>query len=104
LKCDDLDEFVHCYNPENRYQRTPAWSEKNPDGRWRAYDYEELINGDKASLDIFWLRDESLEESDNLPDPHVLAQEIVEDLEAALEQFREIAADLGADVFTEKDQ
>jgi type I restriction enzyme M protein len=50
----------------------------------------------KASLDIFWLRDESLEESDNLPDPDVLAQEIVEDLEAALEQFREIAADLGS--------
>jgi type I restriction enzyme M protein len=53
-------------------------------------------------LDIFWLRDESLEESDNLPDPDVLAQEIVEDLEAALEQFREIAADLGADVVPEK--
>jgi type I restriction enzyme M protein len=41
-----------------------------------------------------WLRDESLEDSDNLPDPDVLAQEIVEDLEAALEQFREIANDL----------
>jgi type I restriction enzyme M protein len=95
LKREDLDEFVKCYNPENRYQREPTWSEKNSDGRWRAYDYEELINRDKASLDIFWLRDESLEESDNLPNPDVLAQEIVEDLEAALEQFREIAADLG---------
>ena len=60
------------------------WSEKNPDGRWRAYDYEELVNRDNASLDIFWLRDESLEESDNLPDPDILALEIVEDLEAAL--------------------
>jgi type I restriction enzyme M protein len=50
---------------------------------------------DKASLDIFWLRDESLEDSDNLPDADVLAQEIVDDLEAALEQFREIANDLG---------
>jgi type I restriction enzyme M protein len=96
LKREDLDEFVQCYNPENRHQRQPTWSDKNPDGRWRAYEYEELINRDKASLDIFWLRDESLEESDNLPDPDVLAQEIVEDLEAALEQFREIAADLGA--------
>jgi len=63
--------------------------------RLRAYDYENLINRDKASLDVFWLRDESLEESDNLPDPDVLAQEIVEGLEAALEQFREITADLG---------
>ena len=50
-----------------------------------------------ASLDIFWLCDESLEDSDNLPDPDVLAQEIVEDLEAALEQFREIANDLGGE-------
>jgi type I restriction enzyme M protein len=104
LKREDLDEFVQCYNPENRHQRTPTWSDKNPDGRWRAYDYEELINRDKASLDIFWLRDESLEESDNLPDPDILAQEIVEDLEAALEQFREIAADLGRnEPETEKD-
>jgi len=55
--------------------------------RWRAYDYEDLVNRDKASLDIFWLRDKSLEDSDNLPDPDVLAQEIVDDLEAALEQF-----------------
>jgi type I restriction enzyme M protein len=72
-----------------------TWSEKNPNGRWRAYDYEELINRDKASLDIFWLKDESLEESENLPDPDILAQDIVEDLEAALEQFRQIANDLG---------
>jgi type I restriction enzyme M protein len=104
LKREDLDEFVQCYNPENRHQRQRTWSEKNLDGRWHAYDYDELINRDKASLDIFWLRDESLEESDNLPDPDVLAQEIVEDLEAALEQFREIAVDLGADVLIVKDQ
>ena len=52
-------------------------------------------NRDKASLDIFWLRDESLEESDNLAEPDVLAQEIVEDLEADIEQFRDIATDLG---------
>jgi len=67
----------------------------NHDGRWRAYDYEELVNRDKASLDIFWLRDKSLEDSENLPDPGILAQEIVEDLEAALGQFRLIAEDLG---------
>jgi type I restriction enzyme M protein len=66
-------------------------------GRWRAYAYDELINRDKASLDIFWLKDESLSESDNLPDPDVLAAEIVEDLEAALERFREIVTDLDSD-------
>jgi len=95
LKRSDLDEFVKCYNPENRHNRKPTWSEKNPQGRWRAFDYEELINRDKASLDIFWLRDESLEDSDNLPDPDILAREIVEDLQAALVQFQAIAEDLG---------
>lgn len=95
MKLSDLDEFVKCYNPENRHERKPTWSEKTPDGRWRAFDYEELINRDKASLDIFWLKDESLEDSDNLPEPDVIASEIVEDLESSLEQFRLIAEDLG---------
>jgi len=53
--------------------------------------FDELVSRDKVSLDIFWLKDESLEASDNIPDPDVIAQEIVEDLEAALEQFREIS-------------
>ena len=97
LKRDDLDEFVQCYKPGNRHDRKATWTEKrSPDGRWRAYDYKDLIARDKASLDIFWLRDESLSDSDNLPSPEIIAQEIVEDLEAALEQFREIAADLSA--------
>ncbi|MCK9368052.1 MAG: type I restriction-modification system subunit M [Metallibacterium scheffleri] len=95
LKREDLDEFVACYHPANRHARTPTWSTDTPDGRWRAYRYDELIARDKASLDIFWLRDDSLAESDNLPAPEVIAQEIVDDLEAALEQFRLIAADLG---------
>jgi len=95
LKRSDLDEFVKCYNPENRHNRRPTWSEKNPQGRWRAFNYEELINRDKASLDIFWLKDESLEDSENLPEPDILAREIVEDLQAALVQFQAIAEDLG---------
>ena len=57
----------------------------------------------KAARDIFWLRDESLEEADNLSDPDVLAQEIVEDLENALEQSREIAVDLRANSVSEQD-
>ncbi|EQD61944.1 type I restriction-modification system, M subunit, partial [mine drainage metagenome] len=94
LKREDLDEFVACYHPANRHARTPTWSTDTPEGRWRAYSYDELIARDKASLDIFWLRDDSLAESDNLPAPEVIAQEIVDDLEAALEQFRLIATDL----------
>ena len=60
------------------------------------YQYDDLVACDKASLDIFWLRDDSLADSDNLPPPEMIAQEIVDDLESALEQFRLIAADLGA--------
>lgn len=103
LKREDLAEFVQLYNPANRHTRKATWATEadpaagtSPDGRWRVYDYDELIARDKASLDIFWLKDDSLADSDNLPPPEVIAQEIVEDLEAALEQFRLIAADLGA--------
>jgi type I restriction enzyme M protein len=91
----DLDEFVACYNPANRHERTSTWSEANPQGRWRAFRYDELMARDKVNLDIFWLRDESLEDSASLPDPDVLSAEIVEDLQAALEQFAAIAEDLG---------
>ena len=95
----------------NRHQRQATWSAEpstgpvlsaskgsgrtGPDGRWRAYSYDELVARDKTSLDIFWLKDESLADSDNLPAPGVIAREIVEDLEAALAQFRLIAGDLG---------
>jgi type I restriction enzyme M protein len=90
----DLDEFVACFHPENRHERAPTWSPDNPEGRWRCFTLEELLAHDKVNLDIFWLRDQSLEDSANLPDPDVLAEEIVEDLRAALAQFEEIVADL----------
>jgi len=94
LTRQDLDDFVACYRPGNRHQRKATWSEKTPDGRWRSFSYDELLARDKVSLDLFWLRDESLEDSANLPDPNVLAEEIAEDLRAALEQIEEILEDL----------
>ena len=93
----DLSEFVECYKPGNRQTRKATWSEKNPTGRWREYTYEQLLQRDKVNLDIFWLKDESLEDSANLPDPDVIAGEIVEDLRTALEQFEAIQSDLGRD-------
>ncbi len=94
LKRTDLDEFVACYNPENRHERQALWTEANSEGRWRSFSYEELAKRDKLNLDIFWLKDKSLEDSDNLPEPDVLAQEIAEDLQAALDQFTAVAAEL----------
>jgi len=95
MKRPHLDEFVECYSPGDRSARTPTWSEENPEGRWRAYDYEELVARDKCSLDLFWLKDNSLLDPDSLPDPDVIAEEIAEDLRAALEQIEEILADVG---------
>jgi type I restriction enzyme M protein len=94
LKRADLNEFVACYRPGERQHRTATWSESAPEGRWRAYGYEELVSRDKTSLDLFWLRDESLEDSASLPEPHVLAGEIAEDLRSALEQIESILGDL----------
>ncbi len=87
LKRSDLDDFVACYNVKNRHERRET-------ERFKPFTYAELTKRDKINLDIFWLKDESLEDSANLPDPHVIALEITQDLEAALEQFATIAEDL----------
>ena len=95
LRLEDLQDFIVLYHPENRHQRRETWDpEQNPDGRWRKFSYDELIARDKASLDIFWLKDDSLADLDNLPEPDILAQEIIENVEAALENFRAVAAEL----------
>ena len=90
LRYKDLQDFIGCFNPDNRNERQET-------ERFKAFDYDDLIQRDKASLDIFWLRDESLEDSDNLPDPDVLAQDIAEDLGAALALFKSISEDLEAE-------
>ena len=94
LKRSDLDEFVKCYRPKSRNRRKALWSEDSPEERWRSYSYGELLKRDKTNLDIFWLKDKSLEDSEDLPEPDVLAQEIADDLATALEQFQAIASAL----------
>ena len=94
LQRSDLDDFVDCFKAGRRHERENTWSEGDPKGRWRSFSYEELLRRDKLNLDIFWLRDESLEDSENLPEPEVLAAEIVEDLHIALEAFQAIAQEL----------
>lgn len=88
LREEHLADFIACYNPANRHQRQES-------ERFRGFAYEELLKRDKLSLDLFWLRDESLEGTDNLPPPAEIAASIVEDLQNALEQFIAIADDLG---------
>ena len=85
-----MDDFIKCYNPDNRHNRHTTWSEDNPEGRWRCFSYEEISKRDKLSLDITWLKDKSLSDLDNLPSPEVLADEIIENLQSALESFAEL--------------
>jgi type I restriction enzyme M protein len=87
LRRENLDDFVDCYHAKNRHKRKET-------ERFHAFDYDDLVKRDKASLDIFWLKDDSLEDAANLPAPDVIAAEIVEDLQAALDEFALIAEDL----------
>ena len=87
---EDLEDFTKCYNATNRHNRIETWSEENLEGRWRKFTYDEIIERDKANLDIFWLKDKSLVDLDNLPEQDILANEIIENIEKGLESFKEI--------------
>jgi len=95
LRRADLDDFVAVYRPEARTERVES-------ERWKSFSYDELIRRDKANLDIIWLKDESLEDMDNLPSPAIIAREIVEDLTAALAEFDAVATSLEADAGASK--
>jgi type I restriction enzyme M protein len=95
LRLDDLQDFIKCYCSQNRNERVENWHEENaPDGRWRKFKYEEIITRDKTSLDIFWLKDNSLNDLDNLPEPDILAEEIIENIEAGLNNFKAVVEEL----------
>jgi type I restriction enzyme M protein len=87
LKKSDLDDFIKCYNTDNRFERKES-------ERFKCFSYEEIIKRDKTSLDIFWLKDNSVEDSANLPSPEILAADILENIENAAEQFREILEEI----------
>jgi type I restriction enzyme M protein len=88
LRRRHLDDFVAAYRPgADRDQRVES-------ERWKSFTHDELLARDKTNLDITWLRDESLEDTDNLPAPEIIAREIVEDLTAALTEFEAVAAAL----------
>ena len=97
MRLEHLQDFIDCYNPQDRHQRKATWdAEANPEGRWRRYAYQDIVARDKTSLDIFWLKDSSLADLDNLPDPEDLANEIIENIEAGLDSFRKVALSLSA--------
>ena len=88
MRFEDLKDFIECYHPESRHLREEA-------ERFKKFTYDEIISRDKKSLDIFWLKDKSLTDLDNLPDPDVLVEDIIESLQSSLESLREISNNLG---------
>jgi type I restriction enzyme M protein len=95
LKRESLDDFVACYfGGASGTKRPTSRHDRKETERFKSFDYDDLIKRDKINLDIFWLKDDALEESANLPAPGVIALDIMEDLQAALEQFATIAEDL----------
>jgi len=90
LRAEHLNEFIECYQAKDKKKRKETWSDKNEDGRWRKYDYKDLIARDKTNLDIFWLKDEKLIDLENLPEPEILLDEIIDNIESALASFKTI--------------
>ncbi len=88
LRDADLQDFIDIYNPKNRHKRVET-------ERFRAFSYEELTKREHVNLDIFWLKEDSLEDITDLPTPDVLAAEITQNLGTALELFQNIQAELG---------
>lgn len=81
----------------NRCQRTETYSERNPEGRWRKFSVQEILERDKTSLDIFWIKDKSLADLDNLSPADELAADIIENLQSASGSFQELLGQLKSD-------
>ena len=94
LRSEHLKDFVECYQPDNISKRVETWSTSNENGRWKKFTYDEIISRDKTNLDIFWLKDDNLIDLDNLPEPDALIDEIIENIQSALDSFKTIKGNL----------
>lgn len=95
MTLEHLQDFITCYNADNIHERVETYDpETNPTGRWRKYSIEDIKKRDKTNLDITWLKDDSLTDLDNLPDPEDLASDIIDNIEAGLASFRAVLDEL----------
>lgn len=88
MKKKDLEDFVKCYNPKNRHKRVET-------DKFKKFTYKDIVKRDNTNLDIFWLKDDSVEDSADLPEPKVLIEDILENLEYVKSEFEEIYEELG---------
>jgi len=88
----ELDDFVALLQKwGRRHERAEA-------EHFRRFPHAELVARDKVNLDIFWLKDDTLDDPDLLPRPDEIAAEIVENLEVAFDRFRKVRAELTAEL------
>ena len=92
----NLEDFIACCNPASRHDRHETWSEEKPEGRFRRFKIEDILKRDKTRSGISWIKDKSLADLDNLPSPDELVEEIIENLQSALENFIELKGQLGS--------
>lgn len=90
LQYNNLESFISCYNPSDLAKRKETYSKNTPEGRWRRFTYNDIINREKANLDIFWIKDESLIDLDSIPNPDNLITDIIENMESALVNLKTI--------------
>lgn len=94
LQFEHLKSFLECYHSKDRQKTLETWNDKNLFGRFRKYTYNELIARDKVNFDVIWLKDDSFVDLESLPEPEMMAQEIIDSLESTLNSFREIVKSL----------
>lgn len=90
LKYEDLKEFIECFNAKYRAKRKETWNAENENGRWRKFTSKEITARDKTNLDIFWLKDDTMIDLDNLPEPDDLINDIIENIESVLVNYKTI--------------
>ena len=83
LKRADLEEFVQAFSSGHRQDRAET-------DRFKKFSYDELVARDKTNLDIIWLKDDSIVDAADLPAPEVIAEEILESLQSAVEEIQAV--------------
>lgn len=96
LRFENLQSFVELYKSDKRKE---TWAETteglaSPEGRWRKFQYQDIISNEKVNLDITWLRDDNMVNLENLPEPEELSNDIIESLRAGLESFESVIKEL----------
>ena len=95
MKESDLEDFVNCYNPDNRFDRHETYDkDNNPNGRWRRFTYDEIMARDKTSLDITWIKSDDNDEDLTLNEILDKIKEKSKNISSAVEELEKIIGEI----------